>query len=231
MDRHILALGGGGFWMGESPLLDDYLLGLAARPRPKICFLGTASGDAESYVRRFYQEFAKRSCETSHFPVFSAPPRPAREHLLDQDVIYVGGGATANMLVLWRFHGLDAILREAWLNGTILAGPSAGAICWFDDGVTASLGNELGPLGDGLGLVPGSFCPHYGDDDARTDMYRRLVADGFPSGLGAGNEVAVHLVGSEVREVVATRPEAVACRVEAPDGQIVETPFEVRLLG
>jgi peptidase E len=230
MERHIVALGGGGFWMGDNPLLDGFLLSLSTAARPKVCFVGTASGDAETYIRRFYQEFGKHECTPSHFPLFSAPPRPAREHLLDQDVIYVGGGATANMLVLWRFHGLDAILREAWEMGTIMAGPSAGAICWFEDGVTRSLGDEIVPLGDGLGLVTGSFCPHYGDDEARTAAYRRLVADGFLPGIGAAGDVAVHIVGGVVSDVVATRPGATAFRVESRDGKAFDTPFEARLL-
>src|SRR5919201_592897 len=169
--RQIVALGGGGFRMGESPALDDYLLTLAQTSRPRVCFLGTASGDAESYVRAFYGEFGKRACAPSHFPLFAPPPAPAHDHLLAQEIIYVGGGATENMLALWRLHGLDVILREAWESGIILAGPSAGAICWFEDGVTASLGNEFGPLGDGLGFLRGSFCPHYHDDQARTEAY------------------------------------------------------------
>jgi peptidase E len=230
MERHIVALGGGGFWMGDSSLLDDFLLSLSTAARPKVCFIGTASGDAEAYVRRFYQVFGSRKCSPSHFPLFSASPGPAREHLLDQDVIYVGGGSTANMLVLWRFHGLDAILREAWENGTVLAGPSAGAICWFEDGVTRSLGDEIGPLGDGLGLVKGSFCPHYGDDEARTAAYRSLIADGFLPGIGAAGDAAVHIVDNEVKEVVTTRPGAGAFRVERHEGEAVDTPFEARLL-
>jgi dipeptidase E len=230
MERHIVALGGGGFWMGDSALLDDFLLSLSSAARPRICFIGTASGDAEAYVRRFYQEFGKRKCAPSHFPLFSTPPRPAREHLLGQDVIYVGGGSTANMLVLWRLHGLDVILREAWENGTILAGPSAGAMCWFEDGVTRSWGDEIVPLDDGLGLVPGSFCPHYGDDEARTAAYRRLVADGFLPGIGAAGDTAIHIDGRDVSEVVTTRPAATAFRVERRDGEAVDTPFEARLL-
>lgn len=216
--------------MGDNPLLDSFLLSLCTATRPKVCFVGTASGDAETYIRRFYQEFGKQRCTPSHFPLFSTPPRPAREHLLDQDMIYVGGGATANMLVLWRFHGLDAILREAWEMGTIMAGPSAGAVCWFEDGVTRSLGDEIVPLGDGLGLVTGSFCPHYGEDEARTAAYRHLVADGFMPGIGAAGDVAVHIIGNDVSEVVTTRPGATAFRVERRDGEAVDTPFEARLL-
>jgi dipeptidase E len=226
MEPQIVALGGGGFWLDESPLLDDFILEVVPASRPRVCFLGTASGDAESYVRRFYREFAARDCRPSHFPLFSAAPAPAREHLLAQDLIYVGGGMTANMLLLWRFHGLDEILCEAWENGVVLAGPSAGAICWFEDGVTASLGNQNGPLGDGLAFLPGTFCPHYRDDEQRTASYRKLIADGFPAGIGAGNEVAVVFRGTDIADVASTRSDAGAWRV-GPDG---DSPFEARLL-
>jgi dipeptidase E len=216
--------------MDESPLLDDFLLSLCSAPHPKVCFIGTASGDAESYVRRFYQEFGKRRCAPTHFPLFSTPPRAAREHLLDQDLIYVGGGATANMLVLWRLHGLDSILRDAWAAGTVLAGSSAGAICWFEDGVTRSLGSSIGPLGDGLGLLPGTFCPHYGDDEDRTATYRRLVSEGFKPGIGVADGVAVHFLDTEVEEVVASSHGATAFRIERNGQDFVETPLDARLL-
>ena len=231
MRRQIVALGGGGFWVGESPLLDDYLLSLVEASKPKVCFVGTASGDSENYVRRFYQEFTKRDCRPSHFPLFSAAPAPARTHLLDQDLIYVGGGMTANMLVLWRFHGIDAVLREAWERGTVLAGPSAGAICWFEDGLTASLGDGMRALGDGLGILPGTFCPHYRDDGERTEAYRELVQGGLPPGIGAGNEVAVRFLGTDVAEAVSARPGGGAWRVEIDSTGVIETPLDVRLLG
>jgi dipeptidase E len=230
MQSQIVALGGGGFWLGESSLLDDYLLEVAEAPRPRVCFLGTASGDAESYVRRFYQEFGKRDCRPSHFPLFGTAPGPAREHLLAQDLIYVGGGMTANMLLLWRFHGIDTVLREAWEQGVVLAGPSAGALCWFEDGLTASLGDDLQPLGDGLGLLPGTFCAHYRDDEQRTAAFRALVESGFPGGIGAGNEVAVRFAGSDVVEVVSARPDGGAWRVTRGPGGVTETAFQARAL-
>jgi peptidase E len=224
--RQIVALGGGGFWLGESPLLDDFLIEIVGMSRAKVCFVGTASGDAESYVRRFYEEFGRRGCTPSHFPLFSQAPAPAREHLLAQNLVYVGGGMTANMLALWRLHGLDEILRDAWEQGTVLAGPSAGAMCWFEDGVTASLAGRLGPLGDGLGLLRGSFCPHYGDDEARTATYRKLVDEGLPAGIGVGNGVAVLFRGTEVAEVVSAREGTGAWRV----GPGSEEPIQTRLL-
>lgn len=225
-EPQIVALGGGGFRLGESPLLDDYLLEVVGRTRPKVCFIGTASGDAESYVRRFYAEYGRRDCRPSHFPLFAQPPAPAREHLLTQDLIYVGGGMTANMLVLWRFHGLDALLRESWENGTVLAGPSAGAICWFEDGVTATIGDRIGPLGDGLSFLPGTFCPHYRDDAERTEAYRELVRSEFPPGIGASNDAAVLFRGVEVADVVGTRDGAGAWRVDSTG----ESPLETRSL-
>jgi len=223
--EQIVALGGGGFWLNESPLLDDFLLEVVARPRPKVCFLGTASGDAERYVRRFYEEFGKRDCRPSHFPLFSAAPAPLREHLLEQDLIYVGGGMTANMLVLWRFHGVGGVLRDAWRNGSVLAGSSAGAICWFEDGLTASHGGAPTPLGDGLGLLPGSFCPHYRDDEERTQIYRSLVGGALPGGIGASDHTAVLFHGGEVAEVVSTRRGAGAWKVSRTGEEALEVRF------
>jgi peptidase E len=230
MQRQIVALGGGGFRMRDSPLLDTFLLRLAGKSRPKICFIGTASGDAETYVRRFYQVFDTSRCRPSHFPVFSTPPRPAREHLLSQDLIYVGGGSTVNMLALWRLHKLDAILREAWENGTILSGPSAGAICWFEGSVTASLGEGIKPFREGLAFIPGSFCPHYEDDQARTATYRSLIARGFPAGIGAPETVAVRFSETDLADVVTARPGATAHRVTACGGDFVDTPVQAELL-
>jgi dipeptidase E len=223
MEAQIVALGGGGFWMEESPLLDDFLLRTVASPRPKVCFVGTASGDAESYIRRFYQHFASRECQLSHFPVFSTPPGTARQHLLAQDLIYVGGGATLNMLALWRLHGIDAVLHEAWQQGIVLCGPSAGAMCWFEAGVTASLGDGMTPFREGLGFLRGSFCPHYGDDEARTAAYRDLVREGFPAGLGVSDGAAVRFSGGEIAEVVAAHDGATAYRVSVRDGALVES--------
>lgn len=223
-------MGGGGFRLGESDRFDDFILSLAPARTPNVCFIGTASGDAESYVRQFYATYGTRSCRPTHFPVFSAPPRPAREHLLDQDVVYIGGGSTANLLALWRVHGLDKILREAWEKGTILAGASAGALCLFEDGVTASLGHGFGPLGGGLGFLRGSFCPHYVDDADRTAAFRRLIAEGLAPGIGASDAVALRFVGEELRDVVSTRADAHAARVELVRDNVVETPLRVSSL-
>ncbi|MGE5461073.1 MAG: Type 1 glutamine amidotransferase-like domain-containing protein, partial [Solirubrobacterales bacterium] len=148
-DRHIVAMGGGGF-SDDDPLLDDYVLSLTGKERPRVVFIPTASGDAASYVERFYAAFTRRSCEPSHLSLFQLPYPAIGEIVRSHDVVYVGGGSTANMLAIWRLHGLDETLRQAWERGVVLAGISAGALCWFETGVTDSLSPELVPWRDGL---------------------------------------------------------------------------------
>src|SRR5262249_38188734 len=195
--RHIVAMGG--FSAAGSSPLDDFVLGLERSSDPRICSLGQAGGDDPSWIAVFHDTFAGKPCRPSHLRLFTMPNRDPREHLLAQDVIYVGGGSTANMLAVWRVHGLDGILREAWEDGTVLAGVSAGANCWFEGSVTDSFG-PLRALDDGLGFLPGSFCPHFDGEPERRPTYLRLVADGFPPGLACEDGVAAHFVGTELRE-------------------------------
>jgi peptidase E len=226
MDRHIVALGGGGFSDGATPLLDDFVLGLAGAKRPRICFLGTATGDSPEYAVKFYDAFRERA-QPAHLELFGRPRRDIRDFLLSHDVVYVGGGNTANMLAIWRVHGVDAILCEAWERGIVLAGISAGSICWFEGGVTDSFGDELAPLRC-LGFLSGSNCPHYDSEPQRRPVYRRLVDGGeLPPGLAAADGVALHFVGTELAEAVGERPGAGAFRVERG----AETPIPVRYLG
>ena len=226
MDRHIVALGGGGFSDGQDPGIDGFVLGLAGPARPRICFLPTASADSAEYVVRFYEAFRERA-EPSHLELFGRPRRDIRAFLLGQDVVYVGGGNTANMLAIWRVHGVDAVLREAWERGIVLAGISAGSICWFEAGVTDSFGDELAPLRC-LGFLPGSKCPHYDSEPERRPTYRRLVDAGeLPPGLAAEDGVGLHFVGTELAEAVAGRPDARAFRVEPG----LEEALPVRRLG
>lgn len=171
----IIAMGGGGFSMEpENPLLDEYVLSLTGKKRPSVCFVPTASGDAEGYVERFHAAFAERA-DTAVLRLFRRSEADLAAFVAGQDVVYVGGGNTANMLAVWRIHGLDATLRSAWRRGTILCGLSAGALCWFAGGVTDSFGERLAPLHDGLGLLPGSFCPHYDGKPLRRPAFERLV--------------------------------------------------------
>jgi len=221
---HIVAIGGGRRF-GPDAGFEDLLIQLARRPRPRICFVPTASAQRPERVDEFYGAFGGRDCEPSHLELFGIPDEPAA-HLATQDVVYVGGGNTANLLALWRVHGIDEALREAWARGAVLAGWSAGANCWFEDCVTDSFGARLRPLGDGLGLLPGSFCPHYDGEPQRRVVYTRLVEDGFPAGYAADDDAALVFAGTELREVVAQREGARGYRVSAAG----EEPLPARLL-
>jgi len=212
-ERQIVAIGGGGVSQDPAnPLLLDYLMGLTARPQPRVCLFGTATGDRESGLLLAYAAFSRRGCQVSHVNLFPRTIEDLRAHLLAQDVIYVGGGNTANMLAVWRVHGLDAILREAWEAGIPLAGVSAGAICWFESGTTDSFGLTLQPLHDGLGFLPGSCCPHYG-------------------GIAIDDGCAARFSGTDLAEIVTSRPEARAYRVARAGKGVSETPLEARFLG
>ena len=232
----IVAMGGGGFSMEpDNPLLDDHVLSLAraarGRDRPRVCFLPTASGDAEGYVARFYAAFARKS-EASHLALFNRTVLDLETFLLEQDVIYVGGGNTANMLAVWRLHGVDELLRRAWAGGSVLTGLSAGSLCWFEGGTTDSFGG-LAPLRDGLGLLPGSHSPHYDGEPGRRPAYHGYVADGsLPDGYAADDGAALVFRATMLDEVIASRPASKAYRVaRGADGSVTETPLETRYLG
>ncbi len=208
----------------RSPL-DDFMLSLATSERPRVCFVPTPSGDSDRVIAAFFEAFAPRGCEPSCLRLFGIPDRPA-EQLAEQDVIYVSGGNTANALALWRLHGVDLALREAWERGAVLGGVSAGANCWFECSVTDSFAADLDPLHDGLGLLPGSFCPHYDGEERRRPVYRTLVDGGFAPGYAADDGAALHFVGTELRGVVASHAGPRGYRVEPGS----ETPIEARLL-
>ena len=231
MDKEqIVALGGGGFSMEESTLLDDYILGLARSKRPKVCFVPTASGDNENYIVRFYNRFNKADCVPSHLGLFNRDVDDLTEFALNQDVIYVGGGNTANMLAVWRLHGFDKAVQAALAAGVVLAGVSAGSICWFQAGVTDSFGRELAPL-DCLGLLPGSNCPHYDGEAKRRPAYQRFVGEGMLPGIAADDGVALHFIDGVLHQIVSSRENAHAYRVEVDGGQVQERPLDVEYLG
>lgn len=224
-ERRILAIGGGSF----DPPARRLLLDLSGADDPRVLFVPTAVGESAEWVVRFYEEFPSSVCRPAHVSLFGIPRPDLRELVLDQDLIFVGGGNTANMLAIWRVHGFQELLREAWERGIVLAGVSAGAICWFEAGVTDSFRAEL----DGmtcLGWLPGSCCPHYDGEEARRPAYHRLVAAGFPPGLAADDGCGLHYAGTELVEAVAWRAGARAYRVEQRDGEAVETPLEPRRL-
>ena len=212
--KQIIALGGGGFSMEpENPLLDSYILQQSGKPSPKICFIPTASGDADNYIARFYQFYKKHECEPSHLSLFNPPTRDFEKFILDKDIIYVGGGNTRNMLTLWRDWGLDIILKKAYEHGVILAGISAGSLCWFQEGVTDSFGDELEPL-KCLGFLEGSNCPHYDGEEKRRPSYQTMVSDNnIIAGIATDDGVALHYVNNKLEHVVSSRPNAKAYKV------------------
>jgi peptidase E len=228
--RHIVALGGGGFSDVDPSPIDDYVLDIAGTEHPKVCFLATATGDDARYVVRFYERLSPRA-RPSHLSLFATPLPDVRGLLFDQDVIYVGGGSTSSMLGVWRAHRVDRMLRELWEGGTVLCGVSAGGMCWFEGGVTDSVGPGLGALTDGLAMLAGSFCPHLDSEPGRRATFHDLVADGaLPGGYALDDGIALHFTGSELTEVVSERRGASAFKVESVEGRIVETPIAARPL-
>jgi dipeptidase E len=207
-DRTIVAIGG---FTDPTPLL-DYVLGLAGGRR--VLYVPTAGMENTDFTVSWYGVLGERGASMSHLHFNPWPPADLRERVLGHDVVLVGGGNTANMLAVWRVHGFDEVLREAWASGVVLAGWSAGAICWFEAGVTDSFGPQLAGL-DCLGFLPGSACPHYDGEERRRPRYTELVRDGFPPGIGIDDDVAVRFDGTETAEVVSARDGATAFRVDA----------------
>src|SRR6266850_6560906 len=223
MTRRILACGGRQLY---HPALTQYLFSLARRRRPRILFVGTASGDSEAYRLTFYQAMAGLDCEPSHLPLFGLEAARPAERIRDQDIVMVGGGNTANMLAIWRLHGIDRALREAYDAGTVLTGWSAGCICWFEAGITDSFDPDLGPLRDGLALLKGSACPHYDSEAGRAPVYAREIAAGLPAGIALDDAVAARYDDEKLVEVVSAVEAGRAFSV----GTKGETPLAVRLI-
>jgi dipeptidase E len=231
--RLILALGGGGFTMEPAnPLLDDYVLELAGARRPRILFLPTASGDTTAQINAFRDRFAGRMCVPDQLALFRLRDcgRPLPELVLEQDVIYVGGGSMRNLLAIWQAHGLDRLLIEAWRRGIVLAGLSAGAMCWFQGGVTRSSGPPE-PIA-GLGLLEGSLTVHADGEPERLPVWLACVQDGtLPGGWAVDDGAALLFRGVALERVVSSRPGAHAQRVDAIAGELVRRRLEPELLG
>jgi peptidase E len=207
---------------GLSEELLRFALSLTRSERPRVAVLPTAGGDDDWGIARMYEVLSPHA-EVDAVRLFGVPERPC-ERIATADAVLVPGGNTANMLAVWRVHGVDDALETAWRGGAVLGGWSAGANCWFECSVTDSFGAALAPLHDGLGLLPGSFCPHYDGEERRRPVYRALVEGGFPDGYAADDDAALHFVGTELREVVSARPNAVAYHVERGS----ETPIAAR---
>jgi dipeptidase E len=210
-------MGGGGFTADAGdPALDELVLELTGRPHPRVCLLPTAGGDAEHQIRRYYEAYGDRLCEPTHISLFrlGREPVPLREHLLSQDAVYVGGGSMVNLLAIWRAQGLDRILREAWEAGVVLAGLSAGSMCWFEWGVTTSSGHAA--PAPGLGFLPGSSSVHHDSEPARRPVYLEAVKAGaIPPGYAADDGAALIFRDVGLHEVVTARPRARVFAVDA----------------
>lgn len=231
--KQIIAMGGGGFSMEpEKPLLDHYILSQSQKDSPQVCFLPTASGDSEGYIANFYKAFEQHKCKPSHLSLFKLPTKDLEAYVLEKDIIYVGGGNTKSMLALWREWGVDVILRKAWEQGTILAGISAGSICWFREGLTDSYGeDELRSL-PCLGFLPGSFSPHYDGEVLRRPTFQKYVAEEtMLSGYAADDGVAFHYVGEQLHLVVSSRKQAKGYSVSHVESGVFEQEMPTDYLG
>jgi peptidase E len=230
--KQILAIGG----MALPPDLDnllliEYFLGLTAKRKPKVAFIGTAHGDADMGRLRFYAGFSQFSCKPVHLPFFARTPRDLESFVLEQDAIYVGGGNTKSMLAVWRDWGLDVHLRRAWERGVVLGGASAGSICWFEHGVTDSIAGPLTAL-PCLGFLAGSNCPHYDSERDRRPTFRKLVARGtMPDGYAADDGAALHYIDGRLARVVASVRKAKGYRVSRSGKRAVERRVATRYLG
>jgi peptidase E len=213
----------------------DHAIHLAGDPqRPRFCYLGTAAGDALIGTGAFYGAFAGSDVRTSHLELFTMPNvSDVRSHLLSQDVIWVGGGSVANLLAVWRVHRLDEILRECWESGVVLGGVSAGSICWYVGGPTDSYGLDLKVSPPGLGFLPYGNGVHYDSEDQRRPLLQGLVEKGdLPTSHATDDGVGLVYDGTDLVEAVSDRPDAAAYIVERqPDGTVIETRIEPRLLG
>ncbi len=215
----------------DNPLLDRYIFGLARQERPKICFISTASGDSERYIGRFYSAFEQLPCIPSHLSLFNPPTSDLRSFVLEKDIIYVGGGNTKNLIALWKEWGLDRILKEAWENGLILSGLSAGSICWFEEGLTDSIPGSWTVI-KSFGFLKGSHCPHYDGEPERRPAYHRLLSAGLISeGYAADDGVALHYVGDRLKKIVSSRPYAKAYRLEKRGESFSEITIQPQYLG
>jgi dipeptidase E len=223
-DETIVPIGGGMFCDRAAKFLTE----LTGKERPRMLYIGTASAEDADFTLRIYDRFLPVA-EVARLEFFPWPPDNLRAVVLESDLIFVGGGNTANMLAIWRLHGVDELMREAAARGIVLAGTSAGGICWFEHGVTDSFGPQLGPM-DCLGLLPGSFCPHWDDEELRRPVYHRLLQGGFAPGYAADAGVGLHFVNGELREAYACEEGSRAYRLELRDGDVVEEPIEARVL-
>ena len=230
--KHILPIGGAGLSLTPDGLmLERYILGLTGNARPAVCFLPHAGANPMDQVLNFYTAAATLDCRPSHLSLFSPPTADLASFLLEKDVIYVGGGNTKSMLALWREWGLVDILRQAHERGIVLSGVSAGAICWFEQGLTDSIPGPFTVL-TCTGFLPGSCAPHYDSEAQRRPRFHELLTQGaMKPGYAIEDGVALHFADGELRGGVSSRPQAGAYYVDKLGGAVSERRLDVRYLG
>ena len=230
--KQIIAMGGGGFTMEpDNPLLDQYILNQSSKKKPKICFVPTASGDQAEYIQSFYRTFEKMDCQPMHLSFFEANFENLEEYILQQDIIYIGGGSTRNMLLIWENWGMGEVLKKAYENGIILAGISAGSNCLFEEAVTDPLNASLYML-NGLGLLKGSYCPHYDGEEKRRPSYHQMILRGdIQEGYGVDDSAALHFIDGSLHKSVSSTISTKAYTVKKENCIIIEKPIDTIFLG
>lgn len=232
-DQYIVASCGGFGMEPHNLVLDEYIIRLARVSDPKVCFVPTASGDSDDFVRRFYQAFTTLECRPRHLSLFRPPCHDLAGFVQEQDVIYVGGGNTRNMLLLWREWQLDKHFKAALQNGTVLAGLSAGAICWFEEATTdsyaAAFSSDLAPI-KCLGFLPGSHCPYYDSENRKQDYHRRILSGEMSAGFATDVGAALHFTNQELVATVSSRESAKAYRVGKDGNEIAVETLTAELL-
>jgi len=207
-------------------------LELTGKERPKVCLVMTATGDDSSYLAMTYEALSGYSCDVTHLSLFTMPNANIEERICGSDVIWVGGGSVANLLALWKLHGVDQVMRQAWGEGTILAGVSAGSICWHVGGPTDSFGLTLTPVTNGLGLLPYGNGVHYDNEKQRRPLLQSLVGDGtLPVSFATDDGIGILYEGVTPVEIVSDAPVSpegsAAYRIEKVDGAVIETRLPV----
>lgn len=219
MKKQIIALGGGGFSEEENSSLDSYILQQSEKEIPRICFVPTASNDAQGYIEKFIQAFRSLNCEPTVIAL-SDPSRNLKEFVQQQDIIYVGGGNTEYMLQRWRETGLDLLFRHAYERGTILAGLSAGAMCWFQYGITDQKQNGFRSI-EGLGLLNGTFCPHANKGLGYFEVFEQLLLeDEVPSGYACEDNLGLHFINGKLVEIIRSQDTASGFYIEKKGKQV-----------
>lgn len=226
--KQIIAIGGGGFSEEpDNPLLDLYVLSKSSRTSPKICFLPTASGDSDGYLLKYYKSFSQYDCTPKHLSLFKPHTQDIEDFILSQDIIYVGGGNTKNMLAIWQAWEMNRVLKKAWSNGILLSGISAGAICWFEHGATDSIPGKISMI-ECLGLLSGSCCPHYDRDPLRPQYVPGLIKEGeLKAGYAMDNSVALYFQDNTMKEAVSSIVEKRAYYISSES----TAPLDVKFLG